>query len=127
MEPDNKVYVDTETRGLNGHREYHFDAARAQAVADQLNQKTIKQPEKLESEVKVEIHETIVNAGKGTKRNEPCPCGSGKKYKVCCLRQVGERPTYTKKYKRMIVLDKEMAKRLNKHIKAGKQVKVVKE
>ncbi|HAT19519.1 MAG TPA: SEC-C domain-containing protein, partial [Verrucomicrobiales bacterium] len=20
-------------------------------------------------------------------RNEPCPCGSGKKYKVCCGRQ----------------------------------------
>ena len=21
------------------------------------------------------------------KRNDPCPCGSGKKYKKCCLRQ----------------------------------------
>ena len=23
---------------------------------------------------------------KGIKRNDPCPCGSGKKYKKCCLR-----------------------------------------
>lgn len=24
---------------------------------------------------------------KGTSRNDPCPCGSGKKYKNCCLRK----------------------------------------
>jgi SEC-C motif len=29
---------------------------------------------------------------KGASRNDPCPCGSGKKYKNCCLRkQVGAR------------------------------------
>ena len=28
--------------------------------------------------------ESIVNAHKKPKRNEPCPCGSGKKYKKCC-------------------------------------------
>ena len=22
-------------------------------------------------------------------RNEPCPCGSGKKYKKCCMRKAG--------------------------------------
>ncbi|MHB8955390.1 MAG: SEC-C metal-binding domain-containing protein [Pirellulaceae bacterium] len=22
-------------------------------------------------------------------RNDPCPCGSGKKYKVCCMRRGG--------------------------------------
>jgi len=26
-------------------------------------------------------------------RNEPCPCGSGKKYKKCCLRSDEEAPT----------------------------------
>jgi uncharacterized protein YecA (UPF0149 family) len=26
-----------------------------------------------------------VRTGKKTKPNEPCPCGSGKKYKVCCM------------------------------------------
>jgi SEC-C motif len=24
---------------------------------------------------------------KGTSRNDPCPCGSGKKFKDCCLRK----------------------------------------
>jgi SEC-C motif-containing protein len=29
---------------------------------------------------------TVVREGKKTGRNEPCPCGSGKKYKHCCGR-----------------------------------------
>ena len=29
---------------------------------------------------------TFVRNGKKIGRNEPCPCGSGKKYKVCCGR-----------------------------------------
>ena len=29
---------------------------------------------------------TIVREGRKIGRNEPCPCGSGKKYKVCCGR-----------------------------------------
>ncbi len=28
--------------------------------------------------------DTIRNESGGPKRNEPCPCGSGKKYKKCC-------------------------------------------
>ena len=27
--------------------------------------------------------------GKKVGRNEPCPCGSGKKYKKCCGREAG--------------------------------------
>jgi preprotein translocase subunit SecA len=34
-------------------------------------------------EVKVE---TIRNIGQRVGRNDPCPCGSGKKYKNCCMR-----------------------------------------
>ncbi len=30
--------------------------------------------------------ETIRNRGQRVGRNDPCPCGSGKKYKNCCLR-----------------------------------------
>ncbi len=30
--------------------------------------------------------EPIRNRGKKVGRNDPCPCGSGKKYKACCLR-----------------------------------------
>ena len=29
---------------------------------------------------------TVVREGKKVGRNEPCPCGSGKKYKHCCGR-----------------------------------------
>ena len=30
------------------------------------------------------IKKTIVNEGPKIGRNDPCPCGSGKKYKNCC-------------------------------------------
>lgn len=30
---------------------------------------------------------TAVNDGEKIGRNDPCPCGSGKKYKKCCLEQ----------------------------------------
>jgi len=37
-----------------------------------------------QGEVKVE---TIRNRGQRVGRNDPCPCGSGKKYKQCCMRK----------------------------------------
>ncbi|MBN1854905.1 MAG: SEC-C domain-containing protein [Pirellulales bacterium] len=33
--------------------------------------------------------EPIRNREKRIGRNDPCPCGSGKKYKQCCLRKGG--------------------------------------
>ena len=33
--------------------------------------------------------EPIRNRGSRIGRNDPCPCGSGKKYKNCCLRKGG--------------------------------------
>ena len=32
------------------------------------------------------VVETIRNRSKKPKRNDPCHCGSGKKYKICCMR-----------------------------------------
>ena len=32
-----------------------------------------------------EVQKPILNAGPKIGRNDPCPCGSGKKYKKCCL------------------------------------------
>ncbi len=29
------------------------------------------------------VSQTVVNAGPRVGRNDPCPCGSGKKYKKC--------------------------------------------
>ena len=33
---------------------------------------------------KDEEHKPVVNDGPKVGRNDPCPCGSGKKYKNCC-------------------------------------------
>jgi preprotein translocase subunit SecA len=33
------------------------------------------------------VTETIRHRGEKVGRNDPCPCGSGKKYKSCCLRR----------------------------------------
>jgi len=35
---------------------------------------------------------TVVRAGPKTGRNDPCPCGSGKKYKHCCLNNAERAP-----------------------------------
>lgn len=32
---------------------------------------------------------TIVNPGSSLGRNDPCPCGSGRKYKKCCMNRLG--------------------------------------
>ena len=34
------------------------------------------------------IQKTVVNSSPKVGRNEPCPCGSGKKYKNCCGKDV---------------------------------------
>ncbi|MGB5299295.1 MAG: SEC-C metal-binding domain-containing protein, partial [Thiogranum sp.] len=31
------------------------------------------------------LHASFLGASKKVGRNDPCPCGSGKKYKKCCL------------------------------------------
>ena len=35
---------------------------------------------------KIEVQKTVINESKTPGRNDPCPCGSGKKYKNCCGR-----------------------------------------
>ena len=37
-----------------------------------------------QSKVQTQINKTVVNQGPKVGRNDPCPCGSGKKYKNCC-------------------------------------------
>ena len=34
--------------------------------------------------INVNEHQTVRNEGQKIGRNDPCPCGSGKKYKNCC-------------------------------------------
>ena len=62
--------------------------------ADGVNFKSIRQMKKwmkdheaeLRKEGNPEQHhvETVVHEGPKIGRNDPCPCGSGKKYKKCC-------------------------------------------
>jgi preprotein translocase subunit SecA len=42
--------------------------------------------QKRETPVQRQPQKVAVPAGKKVGRNEPCPCGSGKKYKHCCGR-----------------------------------------
>ncbi len=40
-----------------------------------------------ESDPDVVVSSTITHSGRRVGRNDACPCGSGKKYKQCCLRK----------------------------------------
>lgn len=59
--------------------------AEAQRVSD-MNTDQQQAADTPQGEVKVE---TIRNRGERVGRNDPCPCGSGKKYKNCCMRKTG--------------------------------------
>jgi hypothetical protein len=40
-----------------------------------------------ESDPDVAVSSTVTRTGERIGRNDACPCGSGKKYKLCCLRK----------------------------------------
>ena len=42
---------------------------------------------KAENATGVQKVETVVHEGPRIGRNDPCPCGSGKKYKKCCMQK----------------------------------------
>ncbi len=62
--------------------------------ADGVNFKSIRQMKKWMKDHEAELRneggqapahvETVVHEGPKIGRNDPCPCGSGKKYKKCC-------------------------------------------
>ena len=63
-----------------------FAKRQQQQKLDDLSKKT-RSREEIEAEQKL-IKETpkveAIKAQEGPGRNDPCPCGSGKKYKKCC-------------------------------------------
>jgi len=61
----------------------HAAAPEVQAVGDfaETQQEAINQSGSAPA-----VTETIRNRGEKVGRNDPCPCGSGKKYKSCCMR-----------------------------------------
>jgi hypothetical protein len=40
-----------------------------------------------ESDPGVQVSSTVTRTTRRVGRNDPCPCGSGRKYKLCCLRK----------------------------------------
>jgi hypothetical protein len=40
-----------------------------------------------ESDPGVAVSPTVVNDSQRTSRNDACPCGSGRKFKLCCMRK----------------------------------------
>ena len=54
--------------------------------AKSASQMASEQQQAIDGSQDVQI-ETIRNRGERVGRNDPCPCGSGKKYKQCCMRK----------------------------------------
>lgn len=64
----------------DGLVQYHYNKGdRAKAI--EASRQMLEECPELEEELRVE---TIVNDAEKTGRNEPCTCGSGKKWKKCC-------------------------------------------
>ncbi len=55
-------------------------------VANPMNAGLAGSGEKKKIVIKKSVGNTVVKDANSVGRNDPCPCGSGKKYKNCCLR-----------------------------------------
>jgi preprotein translocase subunit SecA len=60
--------------------------AEAPGATEEFQRSQMQTNSGADAEVKIE---TIRHRGTRVGRNDPCPCGSGKKYKSCCLRKGG--------------------------------------
>ena len=57
------------------------------AVKQALHREQVAQPTETSADGTDSVNKTI-RKGKKIGRNDPCPCGSGKKYKKCCGRDL---------------------------------------
>lgn len=74
---DEKFFTNFEEAGVD--LEEYCEVAREQLPL------LIQEFFKRSSHARHEYRSMVAHAGKKTGRNDPCPCGSGKKYKKCCL------------------------------------------
>ena len=65
---------------------YNMVAAKAEWLYELPQWDKLLDEEKRKELYKAQKRSMIVVKGKKIGRNEPCPCGSGKKYKFCCGR-----------------------------------------
>jgi preprotein translocase subunit SecA len=59
-------------------------------VANPVNEGFAGSGEKKKIVIKKPAGNTVVKDANSVGRNDPCPCGSGKKYKNCCMRSQGQ-------------------------------------
>lgn len=83
MDEDTEVSLDYDMELLyknmvEAKAEWLYELPEWDALIDADRRKVLYKEQKLSH--------TVVNATKKIGRNEPCPCGSGKKYKQCCGR-----------------------------------------
>ena len=65
-------------------RHDEFSASTSDSVPSEFAQEQDAAANREQGQSKIE---TIRNRETRVGRNEPCPCGSGKKYKACCMRK----------------------------------------
>ena len=82
MEADTVVSLDYDKEKLY----YNMVAAKADWLYELPQWKEIFSEEELKKFYKEQKESTTIRKPKKIGRNDPCPCGSGKKYKKCCGR-----------------------------------------
>ena len=82
IEADSQVKIDIDLEKLY----YNMVAAKADWLYELPQWNNILSEEKRKELYKAQKRSMIVVKGKKIGRNEPCRCGSGKKYKQCCGR-----------------------------------------
>lgn len=81
---EDKVYVLDRLKDIYNEREMHEEEERIQMEIDELQKKErAALPRNKPYNMSTEIAKPVVTGHK-VGRNDPCPCGSGKKYKKCC-------------------------------------------
>jgi len=71
------------------HRFYKVKVMKKQSEAEKIAQRERVRSSSDSRPGKVEKQKTVVRPSKKPGRNDPCPCGSGKKYKKCCYPKYG--------------------------------------
>lgn len=80
IEADSQVKIDIDLEKLY----YNMVAAKAEWLYELPQWNDLLSEEKRKELYKAQKRSMIVVKGKKIGRNDPCPCGSGKKYKKCC-------------------------------------------
>jgi hypothetical protein len=80
IEADSQVTIDIDLEKLY----YNMVAAKAEWLYELPQWNSILDEEKRKELYKAQKRSTTIVKGKKIGRNDPCPCGSGKKYKFCC-------------------------------------------